>query len=220
MVNTAFGSNKAYTLLTLLFYTSSILIIKGDKVKTVTSNTRRDFIRLLGLGAVATASAAFASGGKNRSATLTEEQKDTLFYIFQEEKVARDVYITLGTLYPEESTFAKIQLSEQEHILSAQVLCERYGIDTSGVNLSLEENFVGQFELPAIQELYNQCVASGQESLLEALKVGRHIELTDIDDLEAAAEGMPSDVVNVYSNLKEGSLNHLAAFETAIAREE
>ncbi len=185
------------------------------------TNQRRDFLRLLGLGAIATASTAFASGGGRNKQTveLTEEQKDTLFFIFQEEKVARDVYITLGELYPEESTFANIQLSEQEHILSAQVLCERYGIDTSSVNLSLEEEYVGQFELLAMQELYNNCIGLGSVSLLEALKVGELIELTDIDDLEEAAEGMPSDVVKVYDNLKAGSLNHLDAFQTAIARE-
>lgn len=185
-------------------------------MKTV--NERRNFMRLLGLGAVATASAAFASGGgKNRQTVeLTDEQKDTLFFMFQEEKVARDVYITLGELYPDESTFANIQLSEQEHILSVQVLCERYGIDTSNVNLSLEDDYVGQFELLAMQELYNQCIELGQASHLEALKVGRLIEVTDIEDLEHAAEGMPSDVVKVFENLKEGSLSHLDAFETAI----
>ncbi len=187
-----------------------------------TTNNRRSFMRLLGLGAIASTSALLAAGrGKNKQvSTLTEEQKDTLFFIFQEEKVARDVYITLGKLYPEESTFANIQLSEQEHILSAQVLCERYGIDTSSVNLSLEEDYIGQFELLTMQELYNQCIGLGQDSLLEALKVGRLIEVTDIDDLEEAAEGMPEDVVNVYENLKEGSLNHLDAFEKAIARAE
>jgi len=171
---------------------------------------------------LASASTVFAKGGGgSRSSTatveLSEEQKDTLFFIFQEEKVARDVYITLGEMYTNESTFANIQISEQEHILSAQVLCERYGIDTSNVNLSQEDDFVGQFELHEMQELYNQCIELGQVSLLEALKVGRLIEVTDIDDLEKAAEGMPSDVVQVYENLKNGSLNHLDAFEKAIA---
>ena len=171
---------------------------------------------------MASASTVFAKGGGgSRSSTatveLSEEQKDTLFFIFQEEKVARDVYITLGKMYTDESTFSNIQISEQEHILSAQVLCERYGIDTSNVNLSQEDDFVGQFELHEMQELYNQCIELGQVSLLEALKVGRLIEVTDIDDLEKAAEGMPSDVVQVYENLKNGSLNHLDAFEKAIA---
>ncbi|MBC8236996.1 MAG: DUF2202 domain-containing protein [Helicobacteraceae bacterium] len=187
------------------------------------TNNRRDFMKILGLGALVSASSAFASGGRRASSSVTaelsEEQKDTLFFIFQEEKVARDVYITLGKMYTNESTFANIQISEQEHILSAQVLCERYGIDTSGVNLSQEDDFVGQLELHEMQELYNQCIELGQVSLLEALKVGRLIEVTDIDDLERAAEGMPSDVVRVYESLKDGSLNHLDAFEKAIARE-
>jgi hypothetical protein len=180
---------------------------------------RRGFIKIMGIGALVTATSSFAAKRTTRTVTLTDEQKDTLFFIFQEEKVARDVYITLGKLYPDERTFADIQLSEQEHILSAQVLCERYGVDTSDVNLSLEDDFIGQFELHVMQELYNQCIELGQVSLLEALKVGKLIEVTDIDDLEKAAEGMPSDVVNTYENLKNGSLSHLDAFEAAISRE-
>ena len=76
-------------------------------MKRTSNNNRRNFMKVLGLGVVATASTAFASGGRQRTTVteLTEEQKDTLFFIFQEEKVARDVYITLGRLYPEESTF-------------------------------------------------------------------------------------------------------------------
>lgn len=190
---------------------------------TNTDNKRRSFMKIVGLGAVMTASTVFAAGGRRKTTTtttitLSDAQKDTLFFIFQEEKMARDVYITLGKLYPNENTFANIQLSEQEHILAAQVLCERYKVDTSGVNLSLEDDFIGQFELQSMQELYNQCIELGQVSLLEALKVGRLIEVTDIEDLEKAAEGMPSDVVKTFESLKAGSLNHLDAFESAIAR--
>lgn len=193
-------------------------------------NKRRNFMKMLGMGAVVTASSAFAAGAGNgkggsgrassQAVELSEEQKDTLFYIFQEEKVARDVYITLGKLYPDETTFAEIQISEQEHILSAQVLCERYGIDTSMVNLSQEEGYVGLLELDSMQTLYDSCISLGSQDLLSALKVGEEIEVTDIEDLEHAAEGMPLDVVNVYQHLKDGSLNHLDAFEKAIARED
>ena len=154
--------------------------------------------------------------GSGGTTALSEAKKDKLFYIYQEEKVARDVYITLGELYPEENTFAMIQLSEQRHIEAAGTLCERYGVDISYVNLDI----VGQFELPVLQQLYDTCVTQGSLSKLDALKVGELIELTDIDDLESAMEGMPQDVVNVFSNLKEGSLNHLDAFRRAIAREE
>jgi len=146
---------------------------------------------------------------------LTDEQKDKLFFIYQEEKVARDVYITLGNIYTDENTFASIQLSEQRHIDSARELCEKYGVSIDGV----DEDSIGNFVLPVLQELYDTLVAEGKKSLLDALKVGELIEITDIDDLEEASVGMPSDVVNTFENLKEGSLSHLDAFTSAIARE-
>jgi hypothetical protein len=187
---------------------------------------RRAFMGKIGkLGAVMFAAGAVGgstleaknNGKKSEdSATLSEDKKDKLFYVFQEEKVARDVYITLGELYPEENTFALIQLSEQRHIEAAQTLCTTYDVDTSYVDLDA----VGQFELPVLQQLYDTCVAQGSLSKLDALKVGELIELTDLDDLESIMVGMPEDVVDVYSNLEEGSKNHLDAFRRAIAREE
>lgn len=149
---------------------------------------------------------------------LTDEQKDELFFIYQEEKLARDVYITLGNLYEEAqtNTFASIQKSEQRHIDAAQILCEKYDIDISEVN----EDEVGNFVLPVLQQYYDELVAQGSISLLEAYKVGVFIEELDIDDLTHAIEdlGMPEDVVNVYENLREGSYNHLEAYETAIEK--
>lgn len=183
-----------------------------------TVNGRRNFLgkmALAGAGLALATTGASAKGGKTTAPILTEEQKDTLFFIYQEEKVARDVYITLGNIYVGENTFASIQLSEQRHIDSARELCETYGVDISGV----DEGSVGNFVLPVLQELYDTCVAEGEKSLLDALKVGELIEVTDIDDLENASIGMPSDVVSVYDNLKEGSLSHLDAFRTAIANQ-
>jgi len=184
------------------------------------TNSRRNFLSKMlvtSLGGVALlSSATYAKGDKKESTTtvLTEGQKDTLFYIYQEEKVARDVYKTLGDIYTDESTFAFIQLSEQRHMDSAKELCEKYGVDTSEV----DEDAVGSFVLPVLQELYDTCVGQGEESLLDGLKIGEMIEYTDIEDLEHAAEGMPEDVVSVFESLKEGSLSHLDAFQAAIER--
>ncbi|MBT8343890.1 MAG: DUF2202 domain-containing protein, partial [Sulfurovum sp.] len=158
---------------------------------------RRNFLtKMLVVGASGLAlfsSTAYAKESVEEVIVLTEEQKDMLFFIYQEEKVARDVYITLGNIYTNENTFASIQLSEQRHMDSARELCEKYGVSTEGVD---EEN-VGSFVLPVLQELYNTCVSEGEKSLLDALKVGEHIEITDIDDLEHASVGMPEDVVKV-----------------------
>ena len=144
--------------------------------------------------------------------TLSDEQLDTLVFIYQEEKVARDTYITLGDIYSNQTVFANIQESEQEHIDKAESLCDTYYADTTSIN----EQKVGEFVVPVLQELYDTLVAQGSVSELAALNVGEYVELTDIDDLEHAEIGMPSDVVNTYENLKEGSLSHLAAFRDAI----
>ena len=144
--------------------------------------------------------------------TLTSEQLDTLVFMYQEEKVARDAYITLGNIYSNQTVFENIQESEQIHIDAVQALCEKYGADISSVN----EQEVGAFALPVLQELYDTLVAQGSVSELASLNVGEYIELTDIDDLEHAQIGMPSDVVKVFENLKAGSLNHLDAFRKAI----
>ena len=182
---------------------------------------RRSFfskLLLTGTGGLAFLSLSGCGSSGSDTVQLTDEQKDELFFIYQEEKLARDVYITLGDLYADAdtNTFASIQKSEQRHIDAAQGLCETYGIDLSGVN----EDEVGNFVLPVLQQYYDDLVAQGSISLLEAYKVGVFIEELDIDDLTHTIEdlGMPADVINTYTNLREGSYNHLEAYQTAIER--
>ena len=166
------------------------------------------------IAAVMTTGAMAAKGGKTvtSTTTLTGEQLDTLVFIYQEEKVARDTYITLGDMYSNQTVFANIQESEQTHIDKAEGLCDKYGADTSAIN----ERKVGEFVVPVLQELYDTLIAQGSQSELSALMVGEYVEITDIDDLEHAEIGMPTDVVNTYENLKAGSYNHLDAFRSAI----
>ena len=59
---------------------------------------------------------------------------------------------------------------------------------------------------------------SGVKSHLSShLEVGVIIEETDIDDLKAAiAVTDNKDILTVYGNLMNGSLNHLAAFNSHI----
>ena len=73
----------------------------------------------------------------------------------------------------------------------------------------------GKFSDPELQKLYDDLVAAGGVSLTEALKVGVLIEELDIKDLRAAlltARDRP--IKNVFGNLLNGSLNHLAAFRS------
>ncbi len=188
--------------------------------KLLFSNGRRDFFSKMFIAGAGSLGLLSLSGCNSNSSSntditqLTEEQKYTLLYMYQEEKVARDVYIYLGNLYPDENTFAYIQLSEQRHMDVVEKLCIKYDVDISAV----DETDIGTFILPVLQDLYDTLIVQGAPSLLEALQVGVLIEETDIADLEEAAVGMPSDVVRVFENIKEGSINHLEAFNYSISK--
>ena len=148
------------------------------------------------------------------NAILTQEQKDMLFFIYQEAKVARDIYITLSEIHQSESTFALMKFAEQKHVNCARKLCDTYGVETSTIN----EDAVGKFDSPVLQTLYDECIKKGKRSLLDALEVGEFIESTDIEDLEQASVGMPKDVVEVYNRLKKRNISQLGVFQTAILK--
>ncbi len=143
-------------------------------------------------------------------AVLPQQIKTDLLFMYQEEKVARDVYNVLGQKYPTEKTFANIQLSEQQHIDAVESLCLKYGVDISKVN----ETVVGEFILPELQALYDALILQGNLSLTEAYKVGQAIEIKDIEDIDTrlSVTDLPADIRTVYENLRAGSANHLAAF--------
>jgi len=194
--------------------------------KSTNQNDRRGFLsKMLVAGASGVAlfsSSAFAKrgNGNNGDTELTQDQKDRLFFIYQEEKVARDVYIYLGNIYEDESTFASIQLAEQRHMDSAQKLCEKYGIDISMIDESASD--YGHFEVTYLQNLYDKCIELSGETLEEALAVGVLVEETDIGTLSDTINGevgdMPTDVINAYETLREGSYNHLESFEARLER--
>ncbi len=198
--------------------------------KSTTENERRGFLSKMlvaGAGSIALfSSSAYARGGKrggNNSSKvdLSPDQKDRLFFIYQEEKVARDVYIYWGNEYPEESTFASIQLAEQRHMDAAQRLCEKYNIDISMIDESSDD--YGVFKVPYLQDLYVACTSSEITDLQGALAVGVEVEETDIGTLTETIDGkvlgeMPADVISTYETLREGSYNHLESFNARLAR--
>ena len=195
--------------------------------KEFLSQERRDFfskIFIAGTGSLALLSLSGCGSSDNDSSdtnttdtttgTLTAEQKATLLWMYQEEKVARDVYMWMDDIYgTQTNTFANIILSEQMHMDAVEKLCIKYSVDISAI----DENDIGVFILPDLQDLYDTMIAR-DGTLEEALQVGIDIETTDITDLDDAAVGMPSDVVSVFENLKEGSLNHLGAFTYALSQ--
>ncbi|MHC4174530.1 MAG: DUF2202 domain-containing protein, partial [Planctomycetota bacterium] len=142
---------------------------------------------------------------------LTEAEEQHILYMREEEKLARDVYLTLYELWGAE-IFANISDSEQQHMDAIKRLVTMYGLEDSVV-----DDAVGQFTNPYFVGLYDELVLTGEISLEEALKVGVRIEELDIADLELALlETSKRTVRRVFQNLLNGSYNHLDAFQRAI----
>ena len=143
---------------------------------------------------------------------LSQEEKAGLIFMREEEKLARDVYITLGNQWNFQ-TFTNIAPSEQNHMDAVGTLLARYGIADPAAGKG-----IGQFTNPKLQALYNQLVQQGSVSLGEALKVGALIEETDIEDLlHELTLVRHNDIKQVYTQLEQGSENHLRAFVRSLA---
>lgn len=156
--------------------------------------------------------AAAARRTSTTTTTLTTEEKNDLIFMREEEKLARDVYLTLHDIWGT-PVFANIAVSEQQHMDAILNLLNTYKLPdpTAG-------KLVGEFVNAELQALYDELIARGKQSALDALLVGGIIEETDIEDLTAAMDtARIRNLDNVYANLLNGSYNHLRAFAGQIS---
>jgi hypothetical protein len=142
---------------------------------------------------------------------LSAEEIDDLLYMREEEKLARDVYITLYGKWGS-SIFNNISNAEQRHMDTMLTMIEKYELRDP-----VTDNSVGAFVDAGLSNLYHELVAKGDASLLAALYVGALIEEIDILDLrEAIKESDHNDLIQAYENLLKGSESHLRAFVAQI----
>jgi hypothetical protein len=166
---------------------------------------------MLALATVFTSTQASAAKKSGAVVSLTEEEKNDLLFMREEEKLARDVYLTLFEKWGT-PVFANIAASEQQHMDAMLILLNTYKLPDPAA-----ATVVGEFINMELQELYDALIQRGNQSVLEALKVGGIIEETDIEDINAAIEtSRLAKIDSVYENLLEGSYNHLRAFAKQI----
>jgi hypothetical protein len=146
-------------------------------------------------------------GQSGTSAILTEDEEEALLFMREEEKLARDVYLTLGEKWPELAIFTNIAASEQKHMDAVLQLLVKY-------SLTDPADGPGVFVDADLKKLYGQLVEKGLNSIVDALEVGIIIEEEDIADLKYYL-GLTDkkDIKQVFENLLEGSKNHLDAFD-------
>ncbi|KND47687.1 MAG: hypothetical protein AB201_01995 [Parcubacteria bacterium C7867-006] len=138
---------------------------------------------------------------------ISEDEKIGLLYMREEEKLARDVYITLYDKWGIQ-IFSNISQSEQTHTEAVRALLVKYSIPDPVV-----DDTVGVFVNQNLKNLYNDLTKKGLLSREDALTVGATIEDLDISDLEKyISKTDNADIKLVYDNLTRGSRNHLRAF--------
>ena len=157
---------------------------------------------------------------------LTEEQKYTLAYMWNEEKLAKDIYLALYDMWGQQTFYNIATRSETRHEEAVESLVQKYDINITNlenyeIHYSEEELRAlapGEYSVPEVQELYDTLYAKGSQSLQDALEVGCMVEVTDVNDLNEdieIAEGA-EDLVLVFGFLRSGSYNHYWAFDRAL----
>lgn len=144
---------------------------------------------------------------------LTDTERDDIYYMREEEKVARDVYLTLYDEWGLQ-VHDNISDSEQSHMDAMLSLIEVYELDDPATDT------VGDFTNSELQDLYDTLVDWGMESNMDSLKAGCRVEERDIQDIEDCIDRTDEATIEtVYENLLKGSRNHLRAFYRVLTRQ-
>ena len=103
---------------------------------------------------------------------LSQQEKNDLIFMYQEEKLAHDVYAQFYKIY-NNKVFGNIAKSELKHMSEIENLLKYYKIEVP----NLKE---GEFQNKELQKLYLDLLNQGKKSKVEAFKVGVLIEDKDI----------------------------------------
>ncbi len=159
---------------------------------------------------------------------LTDSQKYTIAFMWNEEKLAKDIYLELNLLYPTQQLENIATKSETMHQALVEDLVERYDLNITNL-VDYKENYSeeelkafasGEFGVQEIQDLYDTLYAEGKQSQQAALEVGCKVEVTDVEDLlneiKIAEEVDAQDLIAVWNVLLSGSYNHYWAFDKGL----
>ena len=171
-----------------------------------------------------------ASGANEDTLTVDFNEETHMVFMREEEKLARDVYMTLSSMYQGEVAFSNIDDSEEKHTATVRDKLAKYNIADPNT-----DNTVGVFTGADygwyFTEKYNLLVGLGAESLINALYVGAYIEELDMLDIAQCPQVIidthdrikkvrdcgliytdNSDIQSMYVALLEGSENHLRSY--------
>lgn len=142
---------------------------------------------------------------------LTASEKDALLFMFEEEKLARDVYDLMFDKWGSRQ-FDNIRQSERRHMQVVEELLKKYSIPYSELKS-------GKFADKSLQDLYDTLSAKGITSEAAAFRIATTIEDVDIYDLDRLGKTIKNQhIKEVFGYLKCGSKNHMRAFLRGLNR--
>lgn len=170
--------------------------------------------KLLGsilIGATLAACGAGDGGLPGPTGPATPELAADLQFLREEEKLARDVYLTLYDAW-QLAPHQNIAESEQTH--TDRVLDLLVALDLPD---PVVDDTVGVFVNPQLAGLYVELVATGRRTEVASLEVGATIEDLDLRDIEdMMARTSDVGVLATYEALACGSRNHLRSFSSQL----
>lgn len=163
--------------------------------------------------------------------SLTDTQIHSLHYMWNEEKLAKDLYLALNAVYPANSLKNIATNSETQHVGSMEALLAKYSQTQAVIDsynqahpttpiTQLSEIPAGVFTLPELQTLYDTLYREGVASAVASLQAGCKVEVTDVTDLDQDIidAGSAKDLVTFFEILRAGSYNHYWSFDNALKK--
>jgi hypothetical protein len=158
--------------------------------------------------------------------SLTDAQKESIAFMWNEEKLAKDLYLALNAIHPSQQLSNIATYSETQHQSAMQSLLAKYNIDVwqpiigtaSYSSSAMERIQPGAFTLPSLQTLYDGLLVKGSASSQASLQVGCMVEVTDVNDLNLKlllADNV-QDLKSTLESLRSGSYNHYWAFDSGL----
>jgi len=208
----------------------------ADYVSPLTSEEAAELVTLARSNPLAVTQASFAEN--DFTAEQQTEFNDLIAFSWNEEKMAKDLYLNLySDLVLQGSEIKSLanvaNNSETKHQETMRALLEKYDLDIlSGEVLggydgdALNAIASGEFSLTEVQDLYD---GLWDHAILHAnfaqgaLEAACMVEVVDVNDLNASIEQAQAlgafELVVAFENLRSGSYNHYWAFDNALIQQ-
>lgn len=208
----------------------------ADYVSPLTSEEAAELATMAATSPLAVTQASFAEN--DFTVEQQAEFNDLIAFSWNEEKMAKDLYLNLYSDLMAQGTEIKsltnvANNSETKHQEAMRALLEKYDLDISNGTIvsgydgdALNDVDSGIFPLTEVQDLYDGLwnhAVQHSDFAQGSLEAACMVEVVDVNDLNASIEEAQAlgafELVVAFENLRSGSYNHYWAFDNALIKQ-